>query len=174
MASLRSIFSNVNGASFVAIDTETVVPLKGGKSNPMKGRVTKQVTGSSVMVFQNKNTNAYEAMVQRRLTAEGKNPEDFQLSPRTWGERIENLPIVTHNKDGETRFYLEVIFLKAGTVEFFLDGSPIARNQIVGLDETEEGRQGGLENKVVIRTFSLDSIKAIRIDHQQYTAPFTF
>jgi hypothetical protein len=43
----------------------------------MQGRVTKQTTGASVMVFTNQASNGYENMVQRRLVAEGKDPASF-------------------------------------------------------------------------------------------------
>jgi hypothetical protein len=152
--------ANVSGASFVGIDTMTVPVLKGGKGNPMQGRITKQLSGACVMVFQNKHTNGYSYMVHRRLFAEGKDPDSFVLGTRTWGTRVEGLPIVEHK--GNT--YLEVIFLKAGEVEFFLDGESINRAAIIGLDDKPEGVQGGLENKVVIRTFAADSVTKIRVD----------
>jgi hypothetical protein len=79
-AQLINAVANINGASFVGMDTHTDVVLTGGKKNPMQGRVTKKMVGATVMSFQNKNFSAYEAMVQRRLTAEGKDPEAFVLS----------------------------------------------------------------------------------------------
>lgn len=161
---LLNAVNNVSGASFVGLDTLTLVSLRGGKKNPQQGRVTKRMTGASVMVFQNKNINGYEAMIQRRLIAEGRDPTSFELGPRAWGQRLPNLPIVEHNGN----YYLEVIFLKAGKVEYFLDGQPIARGDIQGLEEKTEGIQGNLINKVIIRTFSADSITELRVDGQQF------
>ena len=161
MSVLSSIFANVNGASFVGIDTVTSPKLKGGKSNPHQGRVQKHMEGASVMVFQNKNSNAYDNMVKRRLEAEGKDAESFKLSPRAWGERVDGMPIVQH-KGAE---YLEVIFLNSGRVYYTLDGQPIDKADVQGLDtDKAEGHQGGLDNKVHIRTFKADSISQIRID----------
>lgn len=161
---------NVNGTTFISIDTETVVKLKGGKSNPFQGRVTKRVCGSNVMVFQNKNTNGYQAMVERRLEKEGKNPQSFKLSPRTWGQRIPNTPFVEHKGN----YYLEVIFLKAGTVQYLVDGVVTNPSKIEGLETSkQEGEQGGLEDKVIIRTFKIDSIKHITINKNTY-ADLTF
>ena len=79
---VSALFSQVSGSSFVGIDTVTVPVLTGGKKNPHAGRVTKVMVGASVMVFQNKNSNGYENMVQRRLAKEGKNPESFVLGHR--------------------------------------------------------------------------------------------
>jgi hypothetical protein len=151
---------NISGASFVGIDTLTKVTLSGGKKNPQQGRVQKRMTGASVMCFQNKTVNGYEAMIQRRLVAEGKDPNSFQLGERAWGVRIPNMPIVEH-KDN---YYLEVIFLKPGAVEYLLDGAVVPKSSIEGLVEREGGEQGGLENKVIIRTFAADSITELRVD----------
>lgn len=157
---IREILKNVSGASFIAIDTITPVTLRGGKKNPLQGRVTKSVKGSNVMVFQNKTTNAYENMVNRRLHQEGKFA-DFEVGPRAWGSRIPNTPFVEH--DGQ--LYLEVIFLKAGERKMLVDG--VEHNgAIEGLVETgDKAEQGGLENKVIIRTFNVANIKSITVDH---------
>lgn len=164
---IMEALSNVNGASFISIDTETVETLTGGKKNPQQGRVTKKVTGSSVMVFQNKTSNAYAAMVERRLIAEGKDPALFELGERTWGERIKNTPFITHK--GE--LYLEVIFLRAGTRSYFLDGVEVAESEIEGLKSSEPKAesQGTLENKVIIRTYKVDSIKKLRVDKKEFS-----
>ena len=159
-ATLVNAVANINGASFVGLDTHTDVTLAGGKSNPMQGRVTKRMIGATVMSFQNKNFSAYEAMVKRRLVAENKDPEAFVLGPRAWGTRIPNMPIVEHK--GE--YFLEVIFMKPGTVVYELDGNSIDPMAIIGLKAPTAGEQGGLEDKVIIRTFKAESITELRID----------
>ena len=168
---LVKAFQNVNGGSFVGLDTLTEVTLLGGKPNPQQGRITKRMTGANVMCFQNKNVNGYAAMIARRLVAEGKDPASFVLGERKWGTRVPNMPIVEHFKDGKTVYYLEVIFLKPGTVEYLLDGVHIDKADIVGLKERveDEDSQGGVENKVVIRCFKADSITEVRIDGKAYT-----
>jgi len=167
-AQLINAVANINGASFVGLDTHTDVTLTGGKKNPMQGRVTKKMVGATVMSFQNKNFSAYEAMVKRRLTAEEKDPAAFTLGERAWGTRVPNMPIVEHFKDGDTKYYLEVIFLNSGTVSYYLDGAPIAPADIVGLPVERQGGQGGLEDKVILRTFAADSITELRIDGQVF------
>lgn len=165
---LVAAFENVNGASFVGIDALTEVKLTGGKANPHQGRVTKRMIGAKVMCFQNKNVNGYEAMVERRLIAEGKDPTSFQLGERAWGTRVPNMPIIEHFKDGETKYYVEVIFLDGGTYEYRLDGAPIAKEEIIGMKEAVEGKQGGLDNKVVIRSFAADSITEVRVNGKKF------
>lgn len=220
MLNIGKILENVNGASFVGLDTEVVVPLKGGKANPMKDRVTKVTYGSRVMVFQNRNANGYENMVHRRLAeqlrqeaaekaAEAKNllahtlteaqldelggsidsflekaehiskaKELFKLSPRKWGTRIPNTPIIEHTpaKRNNKEFYLEVIFMKAGKSLYYLDGQPIAEDLIIGLEKPtpNPNAQGGLENQVIIRTYNLASISKIRFGGKEYEGPFTY
>jgi hypothetical protein len=154
---IAQIFSAVNGNTIISMDTATKPVLKGGKSNPLQGRVTKVMRGASVMVFQNKNTNGYEAMVKRRLEKEGK-ATDFNVGPRQWGERVEGTPIVEH----KGKRYLEVIFLRAGEVEYQLDGKVISA-ELVGEQSSSNGDQGGLDNKVIIRTFAEESITRLKV-----------
>jgi len=78
------------------------------------------------------------------------------------------MPIIEHTKDGVTKYYVEVIFLKAGTYEYLLDGAPIAKGDIIGMKEAAEGGQGGLDNKVIIRSFAADSITAVRVDGKEF------
>lgn len=159
--SILNILKEVNGASFISIDTLTKPVLLGGRKNPMQGRITKMMAGASVMVFQNKRVNGYEAMVHRRLIQEGKDPVSFELGPRAWGERVEHMPVVEH----KGKLYLEVIFLTPGTVQYFLDGVPIEREAIEGLnDDKPEGEQGGLKNKVIIRTFAFENLVSMTIN----------
>jgi hypothetical protein len=169
---LANVLSFMNGAAFIGFDSETVEVLTGGKSNPMQGRVTKRGTGHSVMVFQNKLANGYLNQKRKLLEAAGQNPDDFKLSPRAWGERLPNTPIVRNvdKKTGQRKYYLEVIFLRAGKTEYFLDGVAIDKEDIIGLKPA--GPKD--ETAVPIRTFAMDSLRAIRCDKQEFTAPFEY
>lgn len=169
---LFQLLESVNGASFISLTTVTDVKLnkftagKGSAPNPHFGRIVKVTEGANVMVFSNKNVNAYDAMVKRRLEAEGKSADDFKLGPRAWGTRLEGKPVVEHNG----KYYLEVIFLKPGHSYYLMDGKRIEKADIIGLPkEAEGGEQGGLENKVVIRTYAFDSIQKITINKDTYT-----
>lgn len=157
---------HVNGATFISINTSTQPRMNGGKKNPFIGRVDKVTEGAVVMVFQNKTTNAYANMVNRRLEKEGHSPDSFKLSPRVWGTRIPNTPFVEH----KGQYYLEVIFLSNGKTHYELDGksSPMMMEWKVA-SSGGEGKQGGLEDKVIIRTFKVDNITSITVDKHTYT-----
>ena len=161
---LINAVSAISGASFIGIDTHTDVKLTGGQKNPQQGRVTKRMHSATVMAFTNQNVNAYQAMVQRRLTAEGKDPLAFELRERAWGVRVPNMPIVEH----KGAYYLEVIFIKPGYSEYLLDGHVVPASAIQGLPVASAGEQGGLEHKVIIRDFRADSITELRINGQVF------
>ena len=166
MTNLKTLLEAVNGATFISIDTSTEPRLKGGKKNAYKGITRKIMTGANVMVFQNKSINGYDAMVKRRLEKEGKDPASFSLSPRTWGTRLPNTPIVEH----KGQYYLEVIFLNAGDVHYEVNGVVTDPATITGLDlDHTEAKQGGLNDKVIIRTFKIDSLTSITINKETYT-----
>lgn len=162
------VFASLNGNGFVGVDTETVPVLKGGKKNPMQGKVKKVVTGSNAQMFQNKFLNGYEQMVRRRLEAEGKNGASFQLSPRPWGVRLSGLPLVEH----KGKYYLELIYQSAGKVEYLLDGKSIEQDKVEGLEPSSEGEQGGISDKVIIRTVALENVKALRYGGKEYRGNF--
>lgn len=226
MHNIATVLAGLRGVSFIGLDMETVVPLKGGKKNPMQGRVTKRVTGSTVLVAQNKNTNTYQNMVRNRIAGEllseamakadtaktslvdiltpqqldelsakieaalvageaereSEAEDRFQVKPRKWGERIPNTPIIQHTKTGDVHpnYYLDTVFLRAGTTEYFLDGKAIAEGDIEGLDKTEakEGAhiQGGLkaENQVIVRSIGLAGVLAIRTGGTNYAGDFYY
>lgn len=156
MANLKKL----NGTAIASIDSKTPVKLKGGKKNLMQGRIEKVSKNSNIMLFCNMNNNSYDTMVKKRLKKEGKNPESFKISPRPWGKRVPQTPLVIHGE----KTYVEAIFLSAPkNVEYLLDGKAIDKNLIEGLPvEKDNGAQSGLSDKVIIRTFNLDNITAFR------------
>ncbi len=156
MANLKEL----NGQAIVSFNAKTQIKLLGGKKNPMLNRVEKVMKNGQIMIMCNMNSNGYDNMVKRRLKAEGKDPESFKLSKRVWGERVPNTPFVLH----KGQVYVEAIFLKAPkNVSYLLDGKPIDKDLIEGLkDKPKEGKQGGLDNKVAIRTYKLESLTGLK------------
>lgn len=159
---LKELVSTIKGTSFAGIDTLTEVKLKGGKKNPFQGRVQKKTTGANIMLYNDSSKNVYGNMVKKRMLEEGKDPETFELKPRVWGTRIENSPFIEH-KD---KYYLECIFVSPGKSVYLVDGVETPKEEIEGLEtekKVSETSQGGIENKIILRTFSLDSIEEVRL-----------
>ena len=161
--------SDFKGSQIIGLDSVVNVKLTGGRKNPMQGRIKKITEGNLVMLF--KSGEGYKNMVNRRLEKQFDElgmttvelferiaDKNFEPGPRPWGTRIENSPIISH----KGKLYLECIFLKAGESKYFLDGEEIKKENIIGLPEKKEGQQGGLIDKVVVRTFALESIIKIR------------
>lgn len=168
---LRNLLRGLHGATFISIDTLTRPDIRKtlvirGKSvlNPFYGHVLKQMTTGNVIIFQNKHENGYENMVQRRLIDEWKDPTLFDLKPRQWGKRIANTPFIEHHG----KHYLEVIFLRRGDVQFFFDGRSIDKRKVLGLVEHEESEQGGLDRKVIIRSYACENITGVFVNHRHH------
>jgi hypothetical protein len=162
---LKKEIEKVKGTTFCGLTTLTAVTLKGGKKNEMQGRVTKKMEDANVMLFSNTEDPGYVSIVRKRMIAEGKDPDTFTPKPRAWGQRMGNSPFIEH-KD---KHYLECFFVSKGKVTYYLDNEEIPKEKIEGLDEKPEKTekeiesQGGIENKVVIRTFAIESIESLKL-----------
>jgi len=144
---VAAALEDLKGSTFIGLTTVTTPKLTGGKKNELQGMVTKR-TIAQVQVFTNQNTNGYENK-RKKVDA------DFKLSPRTWGERVKGTAFVEHKgKD-----YLEVIFIKVISTEYFINGYPVAKDSI---DTLPKSRPSSETDDVIIRTYGLDSIKEIR------------
>ena len=148
-----SYFENFSGLTFVGITAETKVRLTGGKSNPHKDRITK-ISRVSGLVYKTDNTNTYQNQVRKEIP-------NFEPQARRWGNRVNNLPVIMHNGAQ----YLELIIQNAKTEGYFLDGQPIDKSEIEGLPEKKLGK-----HSVIVRDYSAESIKEIRINGQEYKA----
>jgi len=62
---IQEQLNDFSGCQIIGLDTRVNVPLRGGKSNPLQGKVTKVSTGNLVMIF--KSSAGYRNMVNRRL-----------------------------------------------------------------------------------------------------------
>lgn len=174
---LQALLSNLDGATFASLDTVTKPVLLGGKKNPFQGKVEKHCRAHRVMLFSNKRSNAYENKVRRHLEREGKNPDSFELGPLPWGKRLPESPII----ENKGKYYLQVVFLAAGSVEYRVTDTVIDENNhvlafpcfgfpkesITGLNEKSGSEHQGLENEVIVRTYALDSIVKLRAFHEE-------
>jgi hypothetical protein len=167
----QAIFEDVRGTSFVGIDSETVVSRLKRDEKVQPGVLTKRTTGSTVMVFAQSERSAYSAQVKRRMEAEGLDPDSWDSGPLPYGEWMGDSVFIQHTKKGDTdpTYYLRVHFVHPGKSEYFLDGQPISKANIVDTSAPKiESEQGGQDKKVIPRNYKLDSITAIRIDGAHY------
>lgn len=159
---IKEQIDKVRGSTFASIDTVTDVKLTGGKKNALQGRVQKLTTGANVIIFNSTEQNGYENMIKRRMVEEGKDPSTFTLGSRPWGTRVDQSPFIDHNG----KKYIEFVFMNPGKTTYLVDGVETAKDDIEGLPEVKENpdSQGGIENKVIIRTYAIDSIKSMRVN----------
>ena len=171
---LEKLVNSVKGTTFAGLTTRTQVKLKGGKKNEMQGRVEKLTENSNIIVFANSEKSGYGAMVKRRMIKEGKDPAEFVMKARPWGTRIGQTPFIEHNG----KKYFECIFVSGGKSTYFLDGEPIAQEDIEGLEpskpvekptvvEEKAFSNNDLEDKVIIRTFALESIVNVKLKNEE-------
>jgi hypothetical protein len=144
-------FETIQDGTRVSIKMSTFPKLKGGKANPHQGRIQKVTTGAIGVLYT--SGKGYFEKVNEGLVKEDKEP-DFTPKPRAWGVRVEGTPLIEHKE----KFYLDVIFESPGETEYFFLDEPIDKADIEGLEDKKEGDQGGLEEKVHVRTISLESI----------------
>lgn len=162
-----NLLASIKGCTFAALDTVTTPILKGGKSNPMQGKVEKHCTGHRVLLFTNKNSSGYENKVRRHLEREGKNPDSFVMGGLPWGERIKDTPFI-HNKG---KHYLQCVFLASGEVTYRYkeSGETILKEEIIGLNERSGSEHQNLDDQVIVRTYAIESIVALRAFHEELT-----
>ena len=167
--SLLGLLTNVKGNTFVSADCVTSVKLKGGKSNPYQNRITKHSTING-QLFSNQEYNAYEAMVNRRLEAEGK-PADFTVAARRWGTRVSGTPIIEHKGN----YYMEVNVKSVSNTFYKVDGdghysrSELEAMGVTGFPVSSGSGRQGLEddNAVILRTYRFDSLRNVRMHRQE-------
>ncbi len=114
----------------------------------------------------------YANAVNRRRDREGRpenadgSVEQFYSTRRAWGRRVDPSPLVEHRG----RFYLDLQRQRILREEFRTpDGATVPRAKIEPfLRVRDEGRRQGLKRPVVLRDFSIDSIRQLRLHGQIY------
>jgi hypothetical protein len=147
MNTLSSIFSNTHkGTCFIGFDSNTIVPLKGGKANVFQGRITKVMTGATAMV----NSN-YTNSRNKQLQVAGFKPT-FVAQPRRWGIfPINNMPIITNveKATGRNKVYLNTSIIKAGKVVYLLDNETVIPHEWVDFFAPTKSVGTGIATKEV-------------------------
>lgn len=163
---LKAALNGFKGTTFAGITTLTNVKMMGGKKNLFQGRVQKLVK-SGITLFD--SAKGYENRVNKQLVQEGKEP-NFCVGDLAWGERVGDSPIITHND----KFYLQSVFLnKPSEVIYILDGEMVVDKEVLNFIKSTEissngGNQGGLAEKVNVRTFSFDSVLILKMNGIEY------
>lgn len=160
MGDITALLAPLSGNTFVGVTALTVPSMTGGKKNPHMGRITKRSV-LTIQVFKD-GTKGYINKRQKELDAEG-NGEKFEISERAWGKRLSGTPFFTHTKaNGEYGEYLEGICGNVSSVEYFLDGNPIAKGDIEGLKPSNG-------DSVVYRNWKLESLEELRAFSEEIT-----
>jgi hypothetical protein len=118
--------------------------------------------------------NAVNNQRAREAREAGYNPDDiaeFEPQPRYWGERVEGTPLVRHEKDGETRWYMEV--LKFRTLDFQWKDD---MNQAVSEEDVRpfirersgESSRQGTDKPIRVRNVRVDHLDEVSVDGRRY------
>jgi hypothetical protein len=159
VAKLSEVLKRIRGATAVSLVVETSPELIKPKSNPLFGRLTKLSYLNGMIGFN------YESSVNRQQGREGGDM-DFEAMPRKWGTRIAGSPFVEY----KGKLYLETKVQKVYGTKYILDGKEVTKDEIKKWlrPKPEEGARQGVENPVVLRDFSLESIREIRVDGEVF------
>jgi len=196
----EEIFASIQGCAFVGITTTTVPRLSKGKSNPHQGRVVKHTTAR---IFCGEKVT-FKTIIENKAFKQYRENEGFDLTSEQievvptrieglWngcGERLKGAVI----RHGETDArYINVYYPKSGkpsidkklrpTVRYTLDGNPIAKDDIEGLQESKvtvktltikvTDDNGNVTEKevdvlTVPRVYKLESLVAFRHNGEEY------
>lgn len=127
----------------VTLSWESVPKLKGGKGNPMQGKIRKISTADVTI----SGTGVYAS----RKVDEGEFSSSDEVQQRKWGTRIGNTCVIEHNG----HMYIE--FLVDGTPKstYKLDGKEIAKDDVTGLNPSKR------DSNVLICTVKAENIKLL-------------
>jgi hypothetical protein len=149
---LRKIMQSFKGATFASLDAET---------KPRPG-IIRRTFGERVILFRMDKGSGYENIVNRRLEELGMEPK-FRVGPLPWGGRVDdNLPLIQY----KGFYYLQTIQLKEGDEKYFIFDREIPKDELPAFGiQPKGGSNTGLPRgeKVIIQTYSLDNIRAIRL-----------
>lgn len=146
----------IKGATFATLTTNTDARLLGGKKSPFAG--CRKISKVNVVL----NVN-YENSVNRQLGREDKE-QNFEAAARQWGEH-ETAAII---KNGE-KLYVQAKCEKTLEVFYQLNSQILQKSEIPAelFPKQSESRQG-TDKEVVIRSWGIDSIKAISLKGEDY------
>lgn len=154
---LLALLSDIRGASFATIITETDARLK-KTGNPF-GSVVKLSRVNVCLGFQ------YTAAVNRQRVREDAEP-DFEARPRQWGERIQGTVLVEHRG----KVYLETKVERSLSHQYFRadNGTPLSDEDVRPFLPARGKSRQDVEREIIVRDYRLDSIRAIVMGGETY------
>lgn len=154
---LVATLAMVKGATFATLITETDARLK-KTGNPF-GPVRKVSRVNVCLGFQ------YESAVNRQRTREGSEA-DFEAKPRQWGTRQAGTMLVEH----KGKLYLETkVERSLGYTYMDANGTELTPEEVAPyLPARTESTRQETEKEIVVRDYSLDSIRSISFGGEQY------
>ena len=155
-STLLALLAEIRGATFATIITETVPKLK--KTGNTLGHVRKVSRVNVCLGFQ------YEANVNRQLGREAQEA-DFIAANRPWGTKV--TPMIVEHKN---RFYLETKVEKSLDSQYIdEDGKEIPFALVEPfLPKRSKSTRQGTEKEILVRDYSLDSLKTIAFNGETY------
>ena len=129
-------------------------------NNPYAGEIMKESVGLVVLNYN------YEKEVNRQRAREGEE-FDFQTKARTWGTRMGESSLITHNGF----IYVDVNYKESKETKFLHNGEEIEKVLIeewLPKKKSNSGRQK-VDKEVVSRTIKVGSIVEIKIDGVNYS-----
>lgn len=151
---LKALVSRIHGATFASLDTVT----RCGSNKCLR----KVSNNERVILFRTNGGSGYENRVKRFLTEAGKNPEGFIVGPLPWGERIDNLPLITCNGN----YYLQTIQLSPGETKYYLGitDTVVSDPSIFGVRSRGVSKQDlPVSSQVIVNTYDIRNIKRIAL-----------
>lgn len=147
LSRLIPILERINGCTFASLDART-----------REASVIRETVGERVMLFHTRGASGYENKVKRELERLGLDPNQFKVGDLPWGERVGNLPLITHRGF----HYLQTIFLKPGESRYFIGTMEVPRPKF--LSERFAPGQGLPEGRqVIVNTYNIENISKLRL-----------
>lgn len=163
-ADLVSVLMDRKGAFFGTIVAETDPRMK-KTGNPYVGATKiSRVNGLFNWIYENA-VNRQRCREEQPLDAAGE-VEHFTALPRKWGVRVKRedgtvTPLVEH----KGQFYLEMKVERSLGYEYRKDGATLDPKAVEAfLPERKEGTRQEVDNPVILRDYSIESIRQITLD----------
>jgi hypothetical protein len=150
-----AMLHTIRGATMVSFISATEPDMRAGNPYPGLRKVSKV---GATLNFD------YAAAVNRQRVREGM-VADFVAEPRKWGERVKGTPLVTH----KGRWYVEAKVERSEVVAYIMpDLSPVDPELVAGWLKARHGGRQGVERTVILRDFSVENIRSMRIKGVEY------